>query len=78
MAKFYGSLQGNKGAVTRMGSSCIKSSVQSWDGSLISCMSYNGDKLMLELSVSKGSASCGKTIFYGTFEEFINKFERED
>ena len=78
MAKFYGSLQGNKGAVTRMGSSCIKSSVQSWDGSLISCMSYNGDKLMLELSVSKGRASCGKTIFYGTFEEFVNKFERED
>ena len=78
MAKFYGSLQGNKGAVTRMGSSCIKSSVQSWDGSLISCMSYKGDKLMLELSVSKGSASCGKTIFYGTFEEFVNKFERED
>lgn len=78
MAKFYGSLQGNKGAVTRMGSSCIKSSVQSWDGSLISRMSYNGDKLMLELSVSKGSASCGKTIFYGTFEEFVNKFERED
>ena len=78
MAKFYGSIQGNKGAVTRMGSSCIKSSVQSWDGSLISCMSYNGDKLMLELSVSKGSASCGKTIFYGTFEEFVNKFEKKD
>ena len=78
MAKFYGSIQGNRGAATRMGNSLIKSSVQSWDGSLISCMSYNGDKLMLELSVSKGSASCGKTIFYGTFEEFVNKFEKKD
>lgn len=78
MAKFYGSIQGNKGVATRVGSSSIKSSVQSWDGSLISSMSYVGDKLMLELSVSKGSASYGKTIFYGTFEEFVNKFERED
>ena len=78
MAKIYGSIQGDKGAATRMGNSSIKSSVQSWDGSLISSMSYKGDKLMLELCVSKGSASCGKTIFYGTFEEFVNKFEKED
>ena len=78
MAKFYGSIQGNRGAATRMGNSSIKSSVQSYNGSLISYMSYVGDKLMLELCVSEGSASSGKTIFYGTFEEFVNKFERED
>lgn len=77
MAKFYGSLQGNKGAVTRMGNSMIKSSVQSWNGSLISCMTYEGDKLMLELCVSEGSSSSGRTIFHGTFEEFINKIEKK-
>ena len=78
MAKFYGSIQGNRGAATRMGNSSIKSSVQSYNGSLISYMSYVGDKLMLELCVSEGSASSGKTIFYGTFEEFANKFEKRD
>lgn len=78
MAKFYGSLQGNKGAVTRMGNSSIKSSVQSYNGSLISYMSYVGDKLMLELCVSDGSSATGRTIFYGAFEEFVNKFEKKD
>ena len=77
MAKFYGSIQGNKGVATRMGNSIIKSSVQSWDGSLISSMSYVGDKLMLELCVSEGSSSSGRTIFYGTFEEFVNKIEKK-
>ena len=78
MAKFYGSIQGNKGIATRMGNSSIKSSVQSWDGSLISSMSYVGDKLMLELCVSDGSSATGRTIFYGAFEEFVNKFEKKD
>lgn len=78
MAKFYGTVQGNKGIATRMGNSIIKSSVQSWDGSLISCMTYEGDKLMLELCVSDGSSATGRTIFYGAFEEFVNKFEKKD
>lgn len=82
MAKFYGSLQGNRGTVTRTGSSVIKASVQSWDGSLISYMSYDKDrdnpkeeKLMVEICVSKESSSYGSRIFYGTFEEFINKLK---
>ena len=78
MAKFYGSIQGDKGAATRMGHSSIRSSVQSYNGSLISYMSYVGDKLMLELCVSDGSSATGRTIFYGAFEEFVNKFEQED
>ena len=78
MAKFYGSIQGDKGAATRMGHSSISSSVQSYNGSLISYMSYVGDKLMLELCVSDGSSATGRTIFYGAFEEFVNKFEKKD
>ena len=78
MAKFYGSIQGDKGAATRMGHSSIRSSVQSYNGSLISYMSYVGDKLMLELCVSDGSSATGRTIFYGAFEEFVNKFEKGD
>jgi hypothetical protein len=78
MAKLYGSIQGNRGAATRMGHSLIKSSVQSYDGSVINYMSDDDDKLMVEVCVSKESSSYGRRIFYGTFEEFINKLERED
>ncbi len=78
MAKLYGSIQGNRGAATRMGHSLIKSSVQSYDGSVINYLSYEGDKLMIEVCVAEGSSSYGSRIFYGTFEEFVNKLERED
>ena len=78
MAKFYGTIQGNRGAATRMGHSLIKSSVQSYDGSVITYLSYDEDKLMVEVCVSDESSSYGKRIFYGTFEEFKTKLERED
>lgn len=74
MSKLYGSIQGCRGAATRCGTSLMKSSVQSWEGSLISYMSYEGDTLMLELCVSEGSSAYGKTIFRGTFKEFVEKF----
>jgi hypothetical protein len=48
-------------------------------------MSYDKDKdnpkeekLMVEVCVSDCSSSYGSRIFYGTFEEFVNKLERED
>ena len=79
MSKLYGTVTGaSQTAATRRGHSIIKSSVQSYDGSLISSMSYKGDKLMLELCVSNESSATGRTIFYGTFEEFVNKFEKKD
>ena len=78
MAKFYGSIQGNRGEATRMGHSSIKSSVQSYDGSVITYLSYEGDKLMVEVCTSDESSSYGRRIFYGTFDEFISKLERED
>ena len=47
-------------------------------------MSYDKDKdnpkeekLMVEVCVSDRSSSYGSRIFYGTFEEFVNKLERE-
>ena len=78
MSKFYGSIQGNRGAATRVGHSIIKSSVQSYDGSIINYLSYDEDKLMVEVCVSEGSSNYGRRIFYGTFDEFVNKLERED
>jgi hypothetical protein len=73
MSKLYGSIQGNRGAATRTGSSLMKSSVQSYDGSVITYMSYEGDNLMVEVCVSDRSSSYGSRIFYGTFDEFKAK-----
>lgn len=85
MSKLYGSIQGCRGAATRCGSSLMKASVQSYDGSVITYLSYGKDKdnpkeekLMVEVCVSDYSSSYGDRIFYGTFEEFINKLKRED
>ena len=78
MSKLYGSIQGCRGAATRCGTSLMKSSVQSYDGSVINYMSYEGDNLMVEVCVSKESSAYGRRIFYGTFEEFVNKLERAD
>ena len=78
MSKFYGSVQGNRGAATRGGHSMIKTSAQSWDGSIINYLSYEDDKLMVEVCVSEGSSAYGKTIFRGTFDDLIAKLERED
>jgi hypothetical protein len=78
MSKLYGSIQGNRGTATRCGSSLMKASVQSYDGSVITYMSYDKDQLMVEVCVSNESSSYGRRIFYGTFDEFISKLERED
>lgn len=78
MSKFYGSIQGNRGAATRGGSraSGIKGSCQSHDGSVITYLDYDGnDNLMVTIEVSDKSSSYGSRIFCGTFEEFINKLK---
>jgi hypothetical protein len=78
MSKFYGSVQGNRGAATRGGYSLIKTSAQSYDGSVITYLSYDEDKLMVEVCVSDRSSSYGSRIFYGTFEEFVNKLKEDN
>lgn len=76
MAKFYGQVGGNRGVATRTGSSNIKASVQSWDGSASLELRYgSNNELMVRLSVAEGeSSSYGKTVFDGSFKEFITKF----
>ena len=76
MAKFYGSIQGNRGAATRMGHQSIKSSVQSYDGSVITELSYNDEgQLLVDVSVAKDESTAyrGTRLFYGTLDEFIAK-----
>jgi hypothetical protein len=76
MSTFYGMVQGNRGAATRGGSraSGFKASVQSWDGSIITQMSYDkDDNLTVDVSYSTGSSCYGTTIFHGTFDEYVMK-----
>jgi hypothetical protein len=78
MSAFYGCVQGNRGAATRGGSraSGFKSTAQSYDGSVITRLSYNNeDDLMVTIEVSEGSSPYGTTIFTGTFDEYINKLK---
>lgn len=78
MATFYSSIKGSRGEATRCGTrnSGIRASVQSWNGSITSELSYNDkDELMVTIRTSTGSSSYGSQIFYGTFEEFINKLQ---
>ena len=72
MAKFYGTVDGNltKTNGTNRGSQYIKSSVQSYDGSVITELTYKGEKLYVSVSVDDDSATRGTELFYGTFEEF--------
>jgi hypothetical protein len=77
MSKFYGQVVGDRGAATRGGYHRIKASAQSYDGSVITELTYNNEgKLMVDVCVGKDeSTSMGSRIFYGTFEEYVAKLE---
>ena len=79
MSTFYGCIQGNRGEATRGGSraSGFKATAQSFDGSIITRLSYNQeDELMVTIETSDYSAPYGSQIFYGTFKEYIAKLQK--
>ena len=78
MSKFYGTVVGQaKTPATRCGSkkSGIRTAAQSYDGSVITELSYDNEsnELMVEIEVNDGTSMFGRTIFRGTFNEFIEK-----
>ena len=75
MARFYGRVRGERGDATRTGHHGITTAAQSYDGSVITELSYKGDKLMVCVSTATVSSCYGTTVFYGTFEEFVNKLK---
>ena len=76
MAKFYGSVIGNRGEATRLGHTRIKTAARSWDGSIVTELTYNDkNELMVCVSTSNESSALGQQIFYGTFDEFVNKLK---
>jgi len=73
MSKFYATIAGSRGPATRTGTrnSGIKAAAQSYDGSVITYLSYNDkDELIIELWCSDYSRSCGdQRLFRGTLQE---------
>ena len=74
MAKFYGQVNGGRGTASRTGTRNIRTAAQSYDGSVITELTYNDEgKLMVDVCTDDYSTSYGRRIFYGTFEEFVAK-----
>lgn len=76
MAKFYGQVEGMAQTVaTRRGGEYIRSSAQSWDGSVTVRLDYDDNEVLkVELNLCKGSGMGGDydlPRFYGTMDELI-------
>lgn len=85
MATFYGTIQGNRGEATRLGSydSGFRASAQSWNGSVITYLKYakmeesDEDKLNIEIYLSDDSAESSwnsNCYFDGTLDELKECF----
>lgn len=81
MATFYGQVYGSgRTSATRGGTyaSGLRTTAQSYKGSVIVELTQPEDEdgnreLMVEVSVSSGSASRGKSLFYGSLNEFCQR-----
>ena len=76
MAAFFGQVVGGRGVATRTGTKNIRTAAQSYNGSIMTELTYNDEgKLMVRVDTSDCSSSYGSMIFYGTFEEFVAKLK---
>lgn len=74
MSKFYGTVKGGAtSAATRRGTlaSGIRSSVQSYDGSVITYLDYEDDVLIVTIEVAESSRCKGTRVFKGTIEQMV-------
>lgn len=81
MAKFYGTVKGRAAtAATREGSSesGIRASAQSYDGSVVTKLKYEGDELMVSIGLMEGSQSeFHYPSWTGTFEQLREALQRD-
>lgn len=74
MSRFYGQVRGNaQTSASRRGTSItgIRSSVQSYDGSIAMYLRDTKHGMMLRVEHAEGSDMYGNTIFDGTMNEFV-------
>lgn len=71
MSKFYGQVEGMSSTIaTRRGGKFIKTSAQSYDGSIQTRLEYDEqDNLTAEISMCDGTGFYGDRVFRGTFED---------
>ena len=74
MSKFYGQVEGMSSTVaTRRGGKYIKTSAQSYDGSIQTRLEYDDrDNLIAEISMCEGTGFYGDRVFEGKFETLKN------
>lgn len=78
MFTFYGQIQGQRTTKTTIGSktSGIKSSVQSYDGSVIMKMYDINGVVKVDIQISDISSFYGDSYFYGTIDELKECLKR--
>ena len=79
MAKYYGTVKGNRGAATRIGSSSsgLMTSAQSWNGSLITYVhDGKGSEPVFDIEISEGSSVYGSRVFSGTLRELKERLSK--
>ena len=71
MSKFYGQVEGmSSTTATRRGGKFIKTSAQSYDGSIQTRLEYDDqDNLMVEITMCESTGFYGDRVFRGTFED---------
>lgn len=85
MSKYYGETfgynsKGTNGVASRCGHTGIRSSAQSWDGSVIAVIKDDREgNTIFEIEMTDDSSIYGDTVFSGTFEELkalFNNYEK--
>ena len=78
MAKLYGNLITDKGKTSRTSTKSIRSSAQSYDGSIAVELQYVDGKLFVSLDIEdQQSTAYPRThIYYGPWEEALEKFTK--
>lgn len=77
MSKFYGTVIGDRQTTnaTRRGWQSIRTAAQSWDGSIVTELTYRGNDLMVEIRYADTSTTVGDRQFYGTVNEFLSRLK---
>lgn len=78
MAKFFGTMYGDKGPVHRTSTHSITAACTSYDGSVITKMDYDKQtgQLMIDISVDPDKSIYGRTLWRGTFEDYIKQLQK--
>jgi hypothetical protein len=81
MARFFGTVQGNRGRAQRLGHAVggLTVTAQSWNGSVeISLFVDHDDQDCVDISVGAGSTSTGsKTIYHGPIAALLDQSARK-